>query len=128
MTARAEAYTQLCRETFGKIVAKFDNVKNVDQVAAVQRKVNAVKISMQENIELALSNCVKLENIEKQSEELQREAGVFKLRATDLKNQVYWQNIRLKLCIAFIILAILGVIIGVAVYMSDENQKQQNSS
>ena len=34
---------------------------------------------------MALANCVKLENIEKQAEELQQQAGVFKRNATDLK-------------------------------------------
>lgn len=52
------------------------------------------------------------------SEELQQQAGVFKRNANELKKKMWWKNIKMKLIIGFIILAILGIIIGVAVAMS----------
>lgn len=76
---------------------------------------------MQDNIDIALQNCVKLENIERAAEELQQSAGVFKRTATDLKNKMWWKNMKMKLIIGFIILAIIGIIIGVAVGMSKQS-------
>ena len=77
---------------------------------------------------MALQNCVKLENIEKQAEELQQQAGVFKRNATDLKNKMWWKNMKMKLILAFIFLAILGIIIGVCVYVSKKNESSSGSS
>lgn len=90
----------------------------MDKLASVSKKVDSVKLVMQENVDLALQNCVKLESIEKAAEELQQQAGVFKRNANELKNKMWWKNIKMKLIIGFIILAILGIIIGVIVAMS----------
>mmetsp|Transcript_23136 Transcript_23136/g.43483 ORF Transcript_23136/g.43483 Transcript_23136/m.43483 type:complete len:85 (-) Transcript_23136:83-337(-) len=82
---------------------------------------------MQENVELALQNCVTLESIEEKAEQLQQQAGVFKKTAKDIRNKMWWKNLKMKLAIAFIILAILGVILAVtipkvkAVSGSDDN-------
>lgn len=48
-----------------KIAEKFDNLTEVDKIAAVSKKVETVKLVMQENVDIALQNCVKLESIEK---------------------------------------------------------------
>ena len=128
LAAREGALSSTCRDLLTKIVNKYDDVRNVDQVSVVQRKVDKVQFQMQENIDQALSNCVKLEQIEKQSEDLQREAGVFRKGATDLKNKVRWEEIRLKLCIAFFVLAVLGAVIGVAVYMSEQTKKASQTA
>ena len=39
----------------------------MDKLASVTRKVESVKLVMQENIDVALQNCVKLESIERQA-------------------------------------------------------------
>ena len=54
-----------CSQLLLKICAKYDNVAEVDKLAAVARKVDSVKLVMQENVDIALQNCVKLENIER---------------------------------------------------------------
>jgi len=53
---------------------------------------------------------------------------VFKKNATDLKNKMWWKNMKMKLIIGFIVLAILGNIIGVIAYMVKKNKKSQASS
>lgn len=101
-----------------KICQKYDNVAEVDKLAAVAKKVDSVKLVMQENVDMALKNCVKLESIEKAAEDLQQQAGVFKRNANELKKKMWWKNIKMKLIIAAIILIILGIIIAIAVTMS----------
>ena len=51
---------------------KYDNLSEIDKLASVTRKVDAVKLVMQDNVDMALQNCVKLETIEKATEELQQ--------------------------------------------------------
>lgn len=48
-----------------KLAQKFDNLAEVDKLAAVAKKVETVKLVMQENVDIALQNCVKLESIER---------------------------------------------------------------
>lgn len=110
-----------CASLFDKICKKYNNLQEVDKLAALAKKVDAVKLTMQDNINVALSNCIKLESIEKQAEELQQSAGVFKKNANDLKNKLWWKNMKMWLIIIAIVLIILAIIIGVAVAMSKKN-------
>jgi len=49
---------------------------------------------------------------------LQQQAGVFKKNAHDLKNKMWWKNMKLWLVIGLIALIIIGIIVGVAVAQS----------
>lgn len=44
---------------------RYDNLLEVDKLAAVMNKVDSVKLVLQENVQVALANCVTLDNIEK---------------------------------------------------------------
>lgn len=54
-----------CGEMLRKLCEKYDNLLEVDKLAAVMNKVDSVKLVLQENVQVALANCVTLENIEK---------------------------------------------------------------
>lgn len=54
-----------CSSLLLKVCQKYDNLAEVDKLASVSKKVDSVKLVMQENVDLALQNCVKLESIEK---------------------------------------------------------------
>ena len=56
-----------CASLFDKICRKYNNLQEVDKLAALSKKVDAVKLTMQDNVDRALQNCVKLESIEKQA-------------------------------------------------------------
>ena len=104
-----------------KLCAKYDNLADIDKVAAVSRKVESVKLVMQENVSMALRNVVKLESIQQAAEELQQQAGIFQKQSKDLKSKMWWKNMKMKLIIAFIVLAIIGIIVGVAVAYAKQN-------
>ena len=93
-TAKDRTLDKMCLSLFQKVCTKYNNLAEVDKLAAVAQKVENVKLVMQENVDMALQNCVKLENIERQAEELQQQAGVFKRNATDLKNKMWWKNMK----------------------------------
>ncbi len=93
-TAREGAYDRTCSKTFENICTKYDDLNNVDKLSALSKKVDSVKLTMQANVDMALKNCVKLESIEQQAEELQQQAGVFKKNANELKNKLWWKNIK----------------------------------
>jgi len=105
-----------------KLCQKYDNLAEVDKLAGVAKKVENVKLVMQENVNMALQNCVKLESIEKQAEELQQQAGVFKRTANDLKKKMWWKNIKMWIIIGVIVVVILAIIIGVVVAYAKSQQ------
>lgn len=121
-TAKDRALDRSCSSLLLKICQKYDNLAEVDKLAAVAKKVDSVKLVMQENVDIALQNCVKLESIEKAAEELQQQAGVFKRNANELKKKMWWKNMKMKLIIAFVVLVILGIIIGVIVLMTNKGK------
>lgn len=94
VTAKDRTLDKMCLSLFQVLCKKYNNLAEVDKLAAVAQKVENVKLVMQENVDMALQNCVKLENIERQAEELQQQAGVFKRNATDLKNKMWWKNMK----------------------------------
>jgi hypothetical protein len=116
-TAKDRALDRSCSSLLQKICQKYDNLAEVDKLAAVAKKVDSVKLVMQENVDIALQNCVKLESIERAAEELQQQAGVFKRNANELKKKMWWKNIKMKLIIAAIVLVIIGIIVAVIVVM-----------
>ncbi len=109
-------------ELLTKICNKYNDPTEIDKLAKIQQKVNVIKNVMQQNIDTAMQNCVRLEEIEKQSEELHQMAGIFKKNTTILKKKMWWKDMKMKIIIAVIILTILGVIIGVLVAMSQQNK------
>ena len=101
-TAKDRDLNKTCMTLLQKICVKYDNLEEVDKLHAVYKKVDTVKLVMQDNVDQALQNCVKLENIEKQAEELQQQAGVFKRNANELKKKMWWKNIKVSLSLSLI--------------------------
>ena len=116
--AKEKSYDRTCSSLFQSICSKYNNIAEVDKLSAVTLKVESVKVTMQENVSVALANCVKLESIEQATDELvcflcsinfhhfkiciflsskqQIQAGVFKKNATDLKNKMWWKNLKVN--------------------------------
>jgi hypothetical protein len=120
-TAKSESLTSRCNNVMSVMMQKFNNLENADKLSHITRKVEAVKAVMQDNIDVSLKNCVKLENIERQAEDLQMQCHVFKKGAGDLKNKMRCKEIRMKIIIGFIVLAVIGGIVGVVAWQSKKN-------
>ena len=84
---------------------------------------------MQENIEIALQNCVSLESIDQKAEDLQAQAGMFKTRAKVLRSKVWWKLCKMRLLIAFVVIAILGAIalfVGLQISKSEDDDEDKD--
>src|SRR5690554_5417427 len=126
MTTKDRALDKTTGSLLQKICTKYDNLQEVDKLAAVTAKVDSVKLVMQENVDIALQNCVKLESIEKAAEELQQQAGVFKRNAHDLRKKMWWKNLKMKLLLAFVIIAILtAIIVPVAIFLDNQSKNKK---
>ena len=142
-TARVQESWRTCREgglqdpsdkLLKAMCEKYDNLAEMDKLSSTLAKVDAVKLQMQDNIQQALENCLKLEKISKDAEDLQASAGLFRSQAKNLKDVMWWKNLKMKLMIACIVITILLVIIlvicfqaGVFNKKSDSNSSSNNS-
>jgi hypothetical protein len=125
-SAKERELNKTCGDLLLKICRKYDNLAEVDKLSSVSAKVESVKLVMQDNIDIALQNCVKLESIGKAAgeclllilifcpnfpylefgthiEELQQQAGVFKRNAHELKKRMWWKNLKVNIdkCICY---------------------------
>jgi hypothetical protein len=74
--ARAQESWRTCKENglaeptkkiMLDLCEKYDDLSKMDAITSVNAKIDAVKLQMQDNIQQALDNCVKLEQIETSS-------------------------------------------------------------
>ena len=66
-TGRDGSLNGSCQGMLHKLCQKYDNLAEVDKLASVARKVDTVKLVMQESVERALQNGTKLESIQQAS-------------------------------------------------------------
>lgn len=79
-----------------KLCIKYDNLTEIDKLASISKKVESVTLTMQQNIDMALRNCVTLDSIQLSTEDLQQKANIFRHNAQDLKNKLWWKDFRVS--------------------------------
>lgn len=77
----------------------------------VQSELDSTINVMRNNLGKVLNRGEKLEDLEAKSESFEMNAFNFRAGSKKLKQKLWWQNFRLKLILAFIIIAVLLVII-----------------
>ncbi len=104
-----------------KFCNKYNQIEKLDAISNVKAKVENTKSVMHENITKALENQVRLESIELESQELMQSAGIFSEKSKQLKNKMWWKNMRMKIMVGAFVLVVIGLIIGIAVGVSKSN-------
>lgn len=122
---RESALTKDCAGLFGKLCVKYDDLASIDGLNRTLAKVESVKMIMQENIEVALQNCVSLESIDKQAEDLQAQAGMFKTRAKVLRSKMWWKLCKMRLLVGVLVVVLLMVIIIPLIVMSQKDKSKK---
>ncbi|CAD8171112.1 unnamed protein product [Paramecium octaurelia] len=90
---------------------KYDNLAGVDKVYAAQQKVEEVQIVMEENIHNMINNGQQLDNLDEKAENLKNQSKQFQQQSHELAKIMYWRNMKLKILIGLIVLAVLLYII-----------------
>lgn len=97
------------------LTLKYDNFETIDKIFELQKKVEIVTITMNQNIDSALLNCVKLESIETQSQDLMQSAGIFRDRTRQLRNKMWWRRMKMYIIVGSFILVLLAIFVTVVV-------------
>jgi Synaptobrevin/Regulated-SNARE-like domain len=117
LAAKEGSLSRTMRSSFTDVCLKYDDVKNVDKLASVQGKVDAVKSRMEDNISQMLANEEKLESISANAENLNEQAKVFQNRTTQLRRAMRCKALKMWFLLAFVITIVLIIIIvPVALY------------
>lgn len=80
-----------------------------NKVAAVQRKVEEVKTVMVDNIEKVLERGEKIELLVDKTENMRTQANKFQKVGRQLRDKMWWANMRMKLFFILIVLAVIVV-------------------
>ncbi|KAJ3323551.1 hypothetical protein HDV06_001575 [Boothiomyces sp. JEL0866] len=82
-----------------------------NRTAEVQQQVNEVIGIMHTNIDKVVQRGEKLEKLEAQTQELQNGALSFKKSSVQVKNEIWWKNMKLMAIVG----GVAGIIITIAV-------------
>lgn len=91
-----------------------NNINNNDKLQIIELDIQEVKGIMKDNMEKVMDRGMKIDEIEKKSDELDVHALKFRKNATNLKIKFLKENMKLICVIVLIIVAILTLIILVA--------------
>mmetsp|Transcript_5295 Transcript_5295/g.15405 ORF Transcript_5295/g.15405 Transcript_5295/m.15405 type:complete len:254 (+) Transcript_5295:76-837(+) len=109
-TAAENSLSKKAKSVLQEVCKKYEDPAAVDKTQKILGQVDAVKGQMQDNIANMLKNTEKAEDMAAKADQLNEQASVFKKRATDVKKQMRWKNLKMTLLlggvIAVIVLAI----------------------
>lgn len=80
-----------------------------DKLAKVQNQVEEIKITMQQNIDKAISRGEKLEIMEEKADKLHEQSKIWERGTYNLRNKLCRDAWKSRLCIIFTVLFVLGI-------------------
>jgi hypothetical protein len=108
--ASADALTKKAKPVLSAACNKYGDVTKVDKAAAINAKVDEVKMTMQDNISQMLQNQEKVEGIAEVSNQLNEQAQVFKKTSKTLKKEMKWKDMKMTIIIACVVVGIILMI------------------
>lgn len=114
--AEEDALSKSAKKVFEPICAQFDDPAAADKAAAVQKQAEAVSAVMAENVKVMLDNQASLNEVEDKAHEMRNNAKSFKKTATEVKKQMWYENVKYTIILG-VILALVATAIIVPVVM-----------
>ncbi len=115
MTVAPESLTRGSRKMMKDIMSKYDNVNNgsgvVDKTAEVRQKVEEVQGIMQDNVKKMLDNQTNVESLEEKSDGMSKQANQFLKQSVDLRRQMQWKALKMKILLGLVIAAVLAYVV-----------------
>ncbi|CAB1118209.1 unnamed protein product [Ectocarpus sp. CCAP 1310/34] len=109
LTAKEGGLSRTMKSSFSDLCIKYDDIRNVDRMAA--DKVDVVKVTMQDNIQQMLANEERLDQISENAENLNEQAKVFQNRSSALRRQMRCKAIKMWFLLALVVIILLIIII-----------------
>ncbi|XVF32232.1 hypothetical protein REPUB_Repub17cG0063500 [Reevesia pubescens] len=88
-----------------------DHPEEISKIAKVKAQVSEVKGVMMENIEKVLDRGEKIEVLVDKTENLRSQAQDFRHNGTQMRRKMWWQNMKIKLIVLGILIALILIIV-----------------
>lgn len=88
-----------------------DHPEELSKLAKVQAQVSQVKGVMMENIDRVIDRQEKIDGLVDKTENLRSQADGFRQGGTQLRRKLWWQNMKMKLIVLAIIIALILIIV-----------------
>ncbi len=111
LTCPANGLQSKAGDVLRGLCTEFNDLESIDKIANVQSKVDTVKGVMHNNIQAALKNTEKIEDIDEKAVVLADSASKFKDKATSLKRGMRCRYIKMVIIMTLLVAAVLAVII-----------------
>jgi hypothetical protein len=99
------------RQALKELVNKYQDIKNINKIAAIQEDVDAIKVDMKKNINAMVKSVEDVDDLQNKSEQLKLEAQDYKKNSVELRKITWWQNFKLWLIIGGIVLLLVAIIL-----------------
>lgn len=99
------------RQALKGVVEYYQDVKNINKIAAIQSDVDSVKSDLQKNIAKQMENMEDVKDLESKSSTLKFNANEYKKNSDELRTITFWQNFKLWIILAVVIIILVLVIV-----------------
>ena len=99
------------RQAIKQLVEKYQDQKNFNKIAEIQKDVDEIKVQMKENIKKQVDSMEDVNKLEEKSANLKMQTADYANNANTLKKVTWWQNCKLTIIISVIIIGIVLAIV-----------------
>mmetsp|Transcript_684 Transcript_684/g.1255 ORF Transcript_684/g.1255 Transcript_684/m.1255 type:complete len:295 (-) Transcript_684:284-1168(-) len=110
-SATTNALSKKSKSLLKTYCKKYDDSTKVDKASALNSKVDAVKVQMQDNIAAMLQNTEQAETLAERSNQLNEQANVFQKKSKDLRKQMRCKNIKMTIVLVALVVGILVIVL-----------------
>ena len=99
------------KESGQRLLDKYANPDNFDNLSRAQNQVGEIKVEMQQNINKLIENQGELDDLEDHTKDMRDNAQTFDKNAKSLEREMFWRKIKYTAAIVGIVLAIILIIV-----------------
>ena len=99
------------RQALKNLIEKYQDPKNVSQIAELQSDVDSIKNDMKKNLNKMVESVDDVKELENKSAALRDSTEEYKQNNVEIRRITWWQNFKLWLILAMVVLILIVVII-----------------
>ena len=103
------------RQALKELVNKYQDIKNINKIAEIQKDVDSLKVDMKKNINKMVESVENVNDLQNKSEQLKLESEDYKKTSVEIRKVTWWQNCKLWAIIAGIVILLVLIIVLVTV-------------
>jgi hypothetical protein len=99
------------RQMLKSLVDKYQDERNINKISTIQSDVEDIKVDMNKGIRSMVTNIADIKNLEDQSNRIKVTSADYNKNAKELERVTWWQNCKLTIIIAALVIGVALAII-----------------